>query len=74
MRLLKKWLPVSRRRQACTKMPNRPRKGRVKQSWDYSQIEKIKEEEEEEVWQKENQMELQWAEDEKLEESLERRR
>ena len=43
----------------------------VKQSWDCSQIEK--EEEEEEVWQKANQMEMQWAEDDKLE-SLERRR
>ena len=43
----------------------------VKQSWDCSQIEN--EEEEENDWHKENQMEVQWAEDEKLEESLERR-
>ena len=42
----------------------------VKQNWDCSQIEN----EEEEDWQKENQMEVQWAEDEKLEETLERRR
>ena len=45
----------------------------VKQSWECSQIEN-EEEEEEEVWQKENQMELQWAEDEKLEETLGQRR
>ena len=45
----------------------------VKQSWDCSQIEN-EEEEGEEDWQKEDQMEVQWAEDEKLEESLERRR
>ena len=45
----------------------------VKQSWDCSQIEN-EEEDEEELWQKENQMELQWAEDEKLEESSEQRR
>ena len=45
----------------------------VKQNWDCSQIEN-EEEEEEEDWQKENLMEVQWAEDEKLEESLERRR
>ena len=32
------------------------------------------EEEEEEVWQEENQMALQWAEDERLEEILEQRR
>ena len=44
----------------------------VKQSWDCSQIEN--EEEEEEVWQKANQMEMQWAEDDKLKKSLERRR
>ena len=45
----------------------------VKQSWECSQIEN-EEEEEEEVWQKENQMELQWAEYEKLEETLGQRR
>ena len=45
----------------------------VKQSLDCSQIEN-EEEGEEEDWQKEDQMEVQWAEDEKLEESLERRR
>ena len=44
----------------------------VKQSWDCSQIEN-EEEEEEEVWQRENQMELQWAEDEKMKKILERR-
>ena len=43
----------------------------VKQSWECSQIEN-EEEEEEEVWQKENQME--WGEDEKLEETLGQRR
>ena len=45
----------------------------VMRSWDCSQI-GSEEEEEEELWQKENQMELQWAEGEKLEESLEQRR
>ena len=45
----------------------------VMQCWDCPQIENG-EEEEEEVWQKENQMELRWAEDEKLEETLEQRR
>ena len=45
----------------------------VKQNWDCSQIEN-EEEEEEEDWKKENQMGVQWAEDEKLEESLERKR
>ena len=44
----------------------------VKQSWVCSQIEN-EEEEEEEVWQREIQMELQWAEEEKLEKILERR-
>ena len=43
----------------------------VKESWCCSQIEN-EEEEEEEVWQKENQMGTQWAEDEKLENCLER--
>ena len=45
----------------------------VKQNWDCSQIAN-EEEEGEEDWQKENHMEVQWAEDEKLEEILERRR
>ena len=45
----------------------------VKQNWDCSQLE-IEEEGEEEDWQKEDQMEVQWAEDETLEEFLERRR
>ena len=45
----------------------------MKQNCDCSQIEN-EEEEKEEVWQKANQMEMQWAEDEKLEKSLERRR
>ena len=45
----------------------------VKQCWDCSQIE-IEEEDEEEDWQEEDQMEVQLAEDEKLEEVLERRR
>ena len=45
----------------------------VKQSWDCSRTE-IEEGDEEEVWQKENQMGLQWVEDEKLEEILEQRR
>ena len=45
----------------------------VKESWCCSQIEN-EEEEEEEVWQKENQMGTQWAEDEKLENCLERTR
>ena len=68
----------------CTKMPNRPRKGQsgnvsrqswcVKQaSWGCSQIGN-EEAEKEEDWQKEDQTEVQWAEDEKLEESLKRRR
>ena len=34
----------------------------------------MKKEEEEDDWEKENQMEVQWSEDEKLEEILERRR
>ena len=38
----------------------------VKENWDCSQIEN-EEEEEEEDWQKEKQMEVQWAEDERLE-------
>ena len=45
----------------------------VKQSWDCSQIEN-EEEDEVEDWQKEDQMVRQWAEDEKLEDALERRR
>ena len=45
----------------------------VKQNWDSSHIEN-EEEEDEEDWQKKDQMEVQWAEDEKLEETLERRR
>ena len=45
----------------------------VKQRWDCSQIEN-EEEDEEEDWQKEDPMEVHWAEDEKLEEVLERRR
>ena len=45
----------------------------VKQSWDCLQIEN-EEEDEEEDWQKEDQMEVQWAEEEKFEEVLERRR
>ena len=60
----------------CTKMSNRPCKGHLNtvssKVGDCSYIEN--EEEEEEDWQKEDQMEVQWAEDEKLEESLERRR
>ena len=42
--------------------------------WDCSQIEKNEEEKEEGHWPKEDQMEVQWDEDEKLEETLERRR
>ena len=45
----------------------------AKRNWSCSQIE-IRDDEEEEDWQKENQMEVQWAEGEKLEEILERRR
>ena len=45
----------------------------VKENLECWQIENEKEEEEKD-WQKENQMEVQWAEDEKLEEILERRR
>ena len=45
----------------------------VKKSWDCSHIEN-EEEEEEEFWQKESQMETQWAEAEKLEKSLEQKR
>ena len=41
---------------------------------DEGKKEKEIQEEEEEDWQKEDQMEVQWAEDEKLEEILERRR
>ena len=44
----------------------------VRQNRDCSQIEN--EEEEEEDWQTENQMEVQWVEDERLEEILERRK
>ena len=43
----------------------------VKQNWDCSQIEA---EDEDEEWRKGDQMEMQWNEDEKLEEMLERRR
>ena len=43
----------------------------LQQNWDCSPIEN-EEEEEEENWQKEDQMEVQWAEDEKLDEILER--
>ena len=46
----------------------------VEQSLDCSQIEKRRRGHEEEFWQKEDQMEVQWAEDEKLEKVLERRR
>ena len=45
----------------------------VRYSWDCSQIEN-EEEEDVDDWQKENQMEVLWDEDEKLEEILERRR
>ena len=45
----------------------------VKQGWDCSQIVN-EEEEDEEVWQEENQMVLQWAKDEKLEEILEQKK
>ena len=45
----------------------------VKQNWGCSQIEH-EEKEEDEDWPKEIHMEMQWAEDEKLEEILERRR
>ena len=44
----------------------------VKQSWDCSQIEN--EEDEDEDWQKGDQMDMQWVDDEKLEEILERSR
>ena len=58
-------------------MPRRLHKERlgrmVKQNWDCSRIENEQEEEEDD-WQKENQMGMQWDEDEKLEEILERRR
>ena len=65
---------IKEKRQACTRMPSRPHKGQsVKQSWDCAQIEN-EEEDEVEDWQKEDQMEVQWAEDEKLEEVLGRRR
>ena len=60
-----------------TKMPNRPCKGQSGKVSNkvgiVSQIEN-EEEEKEEDWQKEDQMEVQWAECENLEESLERRR
>ena len=73
---IKKWLRASRRGPARMKMPSRLHKEQlgkhVKQSWDSSQIEN--EEEEEYDWQKEDQMEMQWVEDEKLEEIPERRR
>ena len=46
----------------------------VKHRWDCSQIENEEEDKEDEDWQKEDQMEVQWTEDEKLEEVLERRR
>ena len=45
----------------------------VEQNWDCSQIEK-EEEQEQDDWRKENLMEVQWEEDEKLEDILERRR
>ena len=51
--------------------PHREQSGQsVKQNWDCSQIKS----EEEEDWQKGNQVEVQWDEDEKWEEILERRR
>ena len=45
----------------------------VRKSWDCSHIDNEKEDEEED-WQKEELVEVQWAEDEKLEKVLERRR
>ena len=59
MKWLKKWLRAPTTAQRTVGQS-------VKLSWDCSQIEK-EEEEEEEVWEKENQMKLQWAEDQKLE-------
>ena len=60
------------------KLPSRPLERTVgqkcvKQSWDCSQVEN-EQEEEEEVWQEENQMELHWAADERLEKIVDRRR
>ena len=78
---LVKWLRASRTRQARMRRQRRLHKeqrGKVSsKNWDCSQIENEEEddeEEEEEHWQKENQKEMQWAEDEKLEELLEQRR
>ena len=77
MKSLKMWLRESRRRHARIKMPSRPHKeqlGKVSSKiWDSSQIENEQEEEEENC-REEIQMESQWAEDETLEESRERRR
>ena len=45
----------------------------AKQNWDFSRIEKETEEDEDD-WEKEHQMEVQWCEDHKLDENLGRRR
>ena len=74
MKLLKKWLRVSGRKQTDTEIPRRTVGQSVKHSWDCSQIENEVEEGRGSLAKKENQMEMQWAEDEKLEELLEQRR
>ena len=66
----KKWLMRIKEKAIDDQSRKRTVGQSVKQNWDCSQIEN-EEEDEEEDWQKE--MGMQWAEDEKLEEILERR-
>ena len=77
MKSLKKWWQASRRRRSAHEddkaTAQRTARQSVKQNLDCSQIEN-EEEEEEEDRRKENQMAVQWAEDEKREEIFERRR
>ena len=56
MKLLKKWSRASSRRQGCTKMPRRPRKGQLGKVSSHAGTAR------------------QWAEDERLDKILERRR
>ena len=73
MKLSKKWLRTSKAQIDVKPTAQRTVGQSVKQGWDCSQV-KNEEEEEEEVWQMENQMELQWSEGKRLEKILERRR
>ena len=75
--IAQKVVKASRGRQARTKMPSRPHKeqsDKVSSKIGTARKSKTKKREEEADWQKEDQMEVRWAEGEKLEEILERRR